>query len=284
MSLSSPVPEYVVVGHVTRDLLPDGGYTLGGTATFAALAATRLGLAVGMLTSGGPEVEQLAGEGLRVQCCPAGETTVFENIYLGHRRLQYIRGLACTIHPEDVPDLWRLAPIVHLGPIAQEVDTALVAAFPGALLGITPQGWLRSWDQQGLVSPAVWTESTRVLEAADLVVLSLDDLGGDRDLLQTYIDRSRLLVLTMGDQGAIVHRKGSAQRVPAYAVQEVDPTGAGDVFAAGYLIRYAETGDPIEAARYANCVASFVVEGPGATCLPTREQVEDRLAHGRLVD
>ena len=193
-----------------------------------------------------------------------------------------VRGVASVLEPVDVPAGWLARPIVHLGPVAQEVSPALSEVFPDALVGVTPQGWLRHWNGEGLVTPTRWLESERVLGAVDVVVLSLEDLGGDRLLLQTYIDRARVLILTVGEQGAIVHADGKATRVPAYRVQEVDPTGAGDVFAAGYLIRYAETGDAIEAARFANCVASFVVEGPGPSTIPTREQVEDRLAHGQV--
>jgi sugar/nucleoside kinase (ribokinase family) len=273
-------PQYLVVGHITRDLIPGGDYRLGGTATYAALAAQRLGQTVGVLTSGGPEVEPPPLESLVVHRCPSAESTVFENIYSDHGRQQYIRGVASVLEPADVPPGWRAAPIVHLGPVAQEVSPALAEAFPGALIGVTPQGWLRRWNGQGLVSPTEWVESDRILDAVDVVVLSLEDLGGDRSLLDAYIDRARMLILTVGERGAIVHMGGSAQRVPAYRVQEVDPTGAGDVFAAGFLIRYAETGDAIESTRFANCVASFVVEGPGPSTIPTREQVEERLVHG----
>jgi sugar/nucleoside kinase (ribokinase family) len=58
----------------------------------------------------------------------------------------------------------------------------------------------------------------------------------------------------------------------------VDPTGAGDVFATAFLIRLAETGDPGQAARFANVTASFSVEGWGMAAIPTRLQVEDYLS------
>jgi sugar/nucleoside kinase (ribokinase family) len=54
----------------------------------------------------------------------------------------------------------------------------------------------------------------------------------------------------------------------------MDPTGAGDVFSAAFLIRLAETGDPCEAARFANVAASFSIEAPGVSGIPTRRQVE----------
>ena len=120
------------------------------------------------------------------------------------------------------------------------------------------------------------------LGAADAVVLSMEDLGGDRALLDRFVGWSKLLVLTEGANGAIVHIDGRRIRVPGYDVVEVDPTGAGDVFAAAFLVRLRESDDALEAARYANCVASFSVEREGTAGIPAREQVEQRLAHGRL--
>ena len=43
-------PDFLAIGHVTRDLLPGGAFTLGGTVTFAALTARHLGLASAVVT------------------------------------------------------------------------------------------------------------------------------------------------------------------------------------------------------------------------------------------
>ena len=58
---------------------------------------------------------------------------------------------------------------------------------------------------------------------------------------------------------------------------EMDPTGAGDVFATAFLLRYQETGDPLEAAAFGSCAASCVVEGLGASQLGDRAEIERRL-------
>ena len=284
MTNAAHVPDYLVIGHVTQDLVEDQRYVHGGTATYAALVAARLGLKTGVLTSVGPGVTPFPENSVYVQNCPSNASTVFENIYLGRARKQYVRSVARELTPSGLPSAWEDASIVHLGPIAQEVSPDFVDSFGDALVGVTPQGWLRRWDEHGLVRPAEWLEGERVLDRADVVILSLEDLGGDRSRLERYIRRARLLVLTVGERGAIVYRTSGHQRVRAFQACEVDPTGAGDVFAAGFLIRYAETEDAIEAARFANCVASFIVEGLGAENTPSREQVEKRLATGGLRD
>ncbi len=62
-------------------------------------------------------------------------------------------------------------------------------------------------------------------------------------------------------------------------------TGAGDVFAAAFLVGYHETGDPLEAAAFACCAASCAVEGVGATTLGDRAEIERRRARReRLIE
>ncbi|MGH2491735.1 MAG: PfkB family carbohydrate kinase, partial [Candidatus Limnocylindria bacterium] len=57
----------------------------------------------------------------------------------------------------------------------------------------------------------------------------------------------------------------------------VDPTGAGDAFAAGLAIALADGRPPDDCARYANAVASFAVEGVGMESLADRARVEARM-------
>ncbi len=273
----------MVIGHVTRDVLPDGRYSPGGTAWYSARYAHNLGARVAVLTSAAefPEAFEEYPD-IQVCCHLAERSTTFENIYGPAGRRQFVRGVAGPLGSAQVPADWRQSDIVHLGPLVQEVDPALVDAFPGALVGVTPQGWLRTWGADGFVSVTPWKGAERVLARADVVVLSMEDLGGDVDQFERLRRLARLLVLTDGRHGALVYQGERVARVPAYDVEDKDPTGAGDVFAAAYLLRLHETRDPIEAARYGNCVASFLVEAHGATQVPNREQVEQRLRTGRL--
>jgi 1D-myo-inositol 3-kinase len=290
-------PDFLVIGHVTKDLRPDGSFTIGGAATYASLTAQRLGLRAGIVTSASPDLLERLPEalpGVAVVAVPADESTTFENIYSGGRRRQYLRGRAAPLTPADVPAAWRQPHIVLLGPLAQEVAPECASAFPGALRGACPQGWLRQWSADGLVSPAVWETAAQVLPHLHALVLSREDLrahnGGTDNaqeqqidaLLHAWANTTPLLALTQGAKGATLYQAGKTRQFRAFPTTEVDPTGAGDVFAAAFLIQYAIGQDAAAATRYANCVASFVVEQPGTQGIPTSEQVATRLRRTKV--
>ncbi|HEY7356571.1 MAG TPA: PfkB family carbohydrate kinase [Ktedonobacterales bacterium] len=294
---AGPAPDFLVIGHVTKDLRPDGSFTIGGSATFASLTAQRLGLRAGIVTSAAPNLLARLPEALpeiAVAAVPAAESTTFENSYEGGQRRQYLRGRAAPLTPEHVPPAWRQARIVLLGPLAQEVAPAFATAFPGALLGATPQGWLRQWVADGLVSPTAWTSAPQVLPHLHALILSREDLiahnSGNQQqeqieaLLRDWQRATPMLALTEGPRGATLYQAGRSRHFRAFPAREVDPTGAGDVFAAALLIQYALGQDAAAAMRFANCVASFVVEQPGALGIPTPAQVATRLRRQRADD
>ena len=64
---------------------------------------------------------------------------------------------------------------------------------------------------------------------------------------------------------------------PAYPINEVDPTGAGDVFAAAFLTHLHKHGNPEQAIDFANCTASFSVEQAGIAGIPTTDMVLQRM-------
>jgi hypothetical protein len=66
-------------------------------------------------------------------------------------------------------------------------------------------------------------------------------------------------------KGQLLYDSSTDRRfdIPAYPSSMVDPTGAGDVFAGGFLAGLGKTSDPLEALLYGNVAASFAVEGSG---------------------
>jgi sugar/nucleoside kinase (ribokinase family) len=90
--------------------------------------------------------------------------------------------------------------------------------------------------------------------------------------------RVPLLVATDGRHGATLFQHGVAESFPAYPTIEVDPTGAGDVFATAFLVQLHRHGDPRKAVDFANCVASLSIEQQGTTGIPTLEEVQKKLS------
>lgn len=264
--------DYLVVGHVTRDLV-DGDFTIGGTVSYAARTARALGCRVGVVTSAKPDLDlsQVLDDVL-VARFPASTTTTFKNIYVSGGRRQMLHGVAETLVPDMVPPHWQ-ATIVHLGPVARECDPALVNAFGDGFVGVTPQGWMRRWDQDGHVSCCQWEDAEALLARADAVVLSEEDVGGDEALMAEYAAQTRLLVVTQWMAGCTVYVRGEARHFPAFPVREVDPTGAGDIFAAAFFVWLQRSSDPWTAARFANCVAAHSVTRVGLASTPTPEEI-----------
>lgn len=269
--------DYLCIGHSCHDKVGDR-YILGGTASYSSIVAKQLGVNVGVLTSVGDDFEffnTFKEKDIPLVYKKADKTTVFENIYQGTQRIQYIHARAEVLQPQDVPQEWRDTPIVQFGSIAAEMDFSLFKAFPKALKGVTIQGWLRQWDSKGLISPKAmdWSQ----LQAVDVVIMSDADIQGFESAIPEIISYSKVLVMTEGANGAKVFSEGKVLHFPAYPILEVDSTGAGDVFTAAFLIKYAETHDLALATAFAHSAASFVVEGVGINNLTTiQERINDR--------
>lgn len=265
--------DYVVIGHVTHDLQRDGGVTIGGTVTFAARTARAMGCRVGVVTSGRPDVDLSAAlPDVHVHCVPAAEMTTFDNQYTPSGRVQWLRGRAASLNAAAVPPAWREASILHLGPLDDECDPALLDVFPRAFVGLTPQGWMRRWDESGRVRRGPWRDAEMLLPRADAVVLSEEDVNGDVDLFPYWARQCRLLVVTQAAAGCTIFVDGQPAVIPGFPADEVDPTGAGDIFAAVLFVRLWRGDAPWTAAQRANCVAAISVTRAGLLSTPSPEE------------
>lgn len=271
-------PDYLLLGHITRDVLPDGSLVPGGTSLYAARTVHRLGKQVA-LVSAPAELPPDWPDKIAIAHHPSPEPPTFENRYTASGREQLLHAAATPISLDSVPEAWRAAPIVHLGPILAETPEELVFAFPHALIGITPQGWMRVWDSilPSPISYRPWQPSAALLERVDALILSIEDVRGDEALVANYAQHCGLVALTRGAQGSTLFINGQPQAIPAFPAEERDPTGAGDVFAAALLVYLQETDDPLAAARFAACVAAASVEGRGTSAIPGRAEIEQRL-------
>lgn len=270
-------PDFVVVGHVVRDLVPQG-WRLGGTATYAAVQAQRLGQRVGVVTRVGPEVrlKQTLRDAL-VAGAPSSCTTSFENVYESGRRRQRVLARADDVSVQDIPRDWRSAGVVLLGPVCGEVPAGLAGMLSSApLVGVSAQGWLRRVDRQERVRKRAW-RGEPFWSGCDVLFVSDEDLGERRDQLERWCRDVPVVVLTRDRRGARVHMKQRWRSIDAFPAEEVDPTGAGDVFAAAFLVRYRETQDVAESMRLASAAAACSIEAPGVDGIADRETIDARV-------
>jgi len=275
--------DLVTIGHTARDEFEgDPEWRLGGTATYAAAAAARLGDRVALLTRIGPtERDRLAARcqelGIELHALDSEVTTTFAFRYVdGHRRLR-LKARAKGIGAEAVPDALRDTRSVVLASIAHEIEPSVFAVYESVPRVLAAQGYLRSWDADGTVRRREWDEAREILRRVTVAVVSDEDLEGDLELARRWA-RTAPVIVTIAERGAILLRGGREVEVGGFPADEVvDPTGAGDAFCAGLALALADGDDLEAAARFANAVASFAVEGIGTLGLASRQQVEARM-------
>lgn len=248
--------DYLVIGHISQDITPDGKQ-LGGTVSYAGRTAQALGCRTAVLTSAAADLSlNHAFPDILTHSLVADKTSTFTNQYSPQGRRQTLHSRAGRLTIADIPTDWHRASIVHLAPIANEVDPKMMQVFSNSLVGLTPQGWLRRWTADGRIYAQEWPQAQDILPLAAAVILSEEDLLNPV-MLANYRQWSRLLVLTQGRLGCTVYCGGESRQIAAPSVKEVEPTGAGDIFAAAFLIRLFQTdGNPWEAARFANEIAA----------------------------
>ncbi len=269
--------DYLVIGHVTQDVTPNG-LRLGGTAAYSTSTARALGLRVGVVTSANKETSMKALDGIPIIFIPSEYATTFENIYDSEAgRTQILHHQAQHISYDLIPEIWRSASIIHLGPVAQEMDSELPNNFLPSFLGVTPQGWMRAWNEDGHILPCKWQNADSILPKAGAVVISREDVDGDEELIETMARQTQILAVTEAETGAVLYWNGDRRRFRAPAVEEVDATGAGDIFATAFFIRLHETRDPWEAARFATQLSARSVTRVGLDGIPTQQEIEECL-------
>jgi sugar/nucleoside kinase (ribokinase family) len=264
--------DYFVVGHVTADIMDDG-VRLGGTAAFSGLTAKALGLKSGMLTSYADNLDTTPIKTLSVKNKISEETTTFKNISDGIERTQYLYHVAKQLTRTDLPNFDHPPAILHLGPVANEVDPEILNCFPNSLRCLTPQGWFRKTNQNNQVEIQRWKDCNKHLSKAHVAVISQDDVQRDEERIASMASSISVFVVTESYKGARVYWNNDARFINAPEVKYADDTGAGDIFASAFFHRYSYTKDPWEAGRFAVLLASWSVTRDYLNSIPTPEEI-----------
>lgn len=201
---------------------------------------------------------------------------------------------ASRLAPADIPaDAVGRARLVHLSGITQAISTTACDASFHTMRLAREAGTLISYDPN--LRPALWpAERARavVMRSVELCDIALPNLAEGRlltdadepeDVLDAFVRRGpSIVVLKMGDQGALLAHQGAVTHIAPHPVDEVDATGAGDTFDGFFAARLLDGAAPPEAARHAAVAAALTTTGPGAvTPIPHRDVVDAVLTGGQ---
>jgi sugar/nucleoside kinase (ribokinase family) len=287
--------DLVVLGNLLVDdvVFPDGRTRIaqpGGACLYLALGAALWGLRVGVVSVAGDEYPREALDSLRARGVdlagvrPLGHEGLRTWLLYEGARRRVVHRLEGPTHaevspePADVPEAFRAARAFHLAPMPLETQARLVAA-----LSAWPGGQL-SLDPYALVTPSTFASVAPVLAGVDALFLSEDELElgeGDRRNILPSLKRGRLkrVAFKRGAKGGVFLDEGGLRDWAPRASEVVDPTGAGDAFAAGVWAGWLR-GETCERPLARGVVtASFAIEAWGADGLlaATPEAAEGRL-------
>lgn len=273
-----------LIGNPTYDTLSINKKTVqapGGTVWYAALFLAGIGRRVAVVGIGDDKLKRrLARRGVDVRhFSDAGPVTVFENTYSAGVRKQ--RAWAGgDIDRADVPQAAFDAPGLLIGPVLQEVDPAIMHTPRTGCLMLDAQGFLRQLSTVGDVILRMTPDAETALRHCDILKVDAREAAvitstGDIETAGRHLFRMgpRTVIITQGRDGAFFYDGTRFMQIRAPEVDVVDPTGAGDVFSAAFLVRYIASGNLAAAGRFAVTAAALSTRGFGASALPSETEI-----------
>jgi sugar/nucleoside kinase (ribokinase family) len=260
---------------------PFAGPFPSGAPAIAADAAASAGADVALIASVGNDpfgrllVGRLSGDGVDtsgIRIADGAVTGVAFVAYDEEGGREFIFHVAdaapSRISPADLGSMPDAAAWIHVSGSSLALSESVAETVLAAVDRVLAAGGKVSFDPNLRVgsagATAIPSGFDRLLEVASLVLPSageLEPFGADA----ASLSRAGAMVVceTLGKEGARLHHGGTVTEIAGIPTEEVDPTGAGDVFSGTFLAVYVRSGDPILAAREANAAAAAHVKALG---------------------
>ena len=268
-----------VVGSTTIDKIvaEDQSYLkLGGVTTYAGITYRRHGIPARIVSNIADQdlrkLNLLKAERIDVFTEATDRTTHFVNYIKGHRRYQRLPQQACPIEAEQIQVIIDRVDGLHLGPLHPlDIDPAALSLLRKSNMSIflDVQGYTRMVKNKK-VYPSVSHHLAEGLIAAQIIKANGSEYQSILDYYQMNLSELMIRfkieesVVTLGENGGFVQKQsGETIKYAAKPVNSlVDPTGAGDVFFAAYIVsRFSNQMQILDACRYAARIAAQQVEG-----------------------
>lgn len=118
------------------------------------------------------------------------------------------------------------------------------------------------------------------VEAEALTGIKVEDLESAKKAATIFKKKGvKKVLITLGEKGVFISDDDKDEILPAFHVNAVDTTGAGDAFNGGFITALAEGKDEWEAAKFANAAAALSVQKLGTTpSMPARKEIDEFLS------
>ncbi len=254
---------------------------LSGSSTNACLALRRLGDRATLVGCIGDDFRErliayLTDCDVAFRLLPSCETGGFLLKYdeRGNRTLKVLR--VADVIPPVAADGWKDVDFVLLGPLLGETGAELVQSIYNcidALILLDPQGLLREAEGDRIVykRTALFDEIVSlctIIKANEVEAEIVTGINARRDpagaVRELHKVGTKITIVTLAELGSIIYDGAKVYKIPAYRVAEVDPTGAGDVYSAGFVYCYENISQDMRAIGcFASAAASMKVEHSG---------------------
>ncbi|MFI3173526.1 MAG: carbohydrate kinase [Eubacteriales bacterium] len=219
----------------------------------------------------------------------------------GERKFSFARkpGADTQITVEELDtEMLQSAKVFHFGSLSLTEEpsrgttwaAAKCAKEAGAIISYDPNYRNLLWDSE----EAAMEQMRSVVGLVDVMKISDEETAlltgaeSPEEASQILLDQGvKVVVVTLGGEGAFVRTKEGTLKVPGYKVQPVDTTGAGDSFWGGFIYNIVGAGKAIEDitleelgtfVKFGNALASLCVEKRGGIpAMPELIEVEARL-------
>ncbi len=230
--------------------------------------------AAGVLMREALEAAGIDATGAIVRDAPQAHAAILLDEHSGERIVLWERDERLRLRPDDLPAAYiEHARLVHVDDV--DLEASVAAARLAAVCGVpTTSDIERVADGvDALIAAVTWP----IFAAPAVIELTgIDD--PERALRKLRRLNLGLLTVTLGPAGAMALDGDVCLHAPAFAIEAVDTTGAGDAFRGGFAIAWLEGRAASDVLRFANAAAAASCTRVGAMAgAPTRAEVDELL-------
>ncbi len=295
------MPQVVCFGNPVYDLISTptiqpSNRVLSGCSTNACLALSKLGVNSILVGNVGDDFSAklkryLASRRIGFELHRSEQTGGFKLVYYddhGNRHLSLL-GMAGEIQFAPLPVL-KKADLVLLGPILGELSADFgyqLRKSASAPIFLDPQGTLRKIKDGKIVHEITddfreLARLSKIVKANELeteTVTGLSPRSNPRKAVEAlHKYGAGISIVTLAEAGSVIFDGENYIEIPPFSTTSIDPTGAGDTYAAGFIYKYlSDPSDLFSAGCFGAAVASVMIENVGPNFPLTLVDAERRM-------